>query len=326
MFNRYLIPLFLTTTTVFIATPQVEAIRQSRAIQPRDVAAIAKKTTVRIESANGRFGSGAIVGRTEQGNKNIYTVLTAAHVVRNRQHNYQIITPPVLDNLGQKKRFKIDIDNRKNIKILPKIDLAIVTFESKYTFAIGTIGSSNNADEGTPVYVAGFPEPGLAIKRIAFQFTGGMISSRLDESDRADSEPNNGYDLAYTSVTRSGMSGGPVLDVAGRIIAIHGQGDRNNQTPEAEDSTGTSGNEKTGFNLGIPIDTFLKLQPQANKIIGARVDKSPVNYQLTDRSRTIGTKHQKFTKKLRIRSDDPQLLDVTKFKEQTPVEEKIANH
>jgi serine protease Do len=317
IFNRYLIPICLTVTTVLFAPHQADANYEARAISNKQVAAIAKKTVVRIVSSDGNFGSGVIIGRTEKGTKNIYTILTAAHVVRTPNVSYRIISPILIDNLGARKRISINIDAQRNIKKFADVDLATVSFESSYTFAIGTIGNSEYADEGSPVYVAGFPKPGKAIKRVAFQFTGGMISSRLDESDNDPKERNNGYDLAYTNITRAGMSGGPVMDAAGRIVAIHGEGDRNSQVPGEEASSGLTGDEKTGFNLGIPIQTFLKLQPDFSKSGGAKIDKSPVNYQLQDRSSTIGTKHKKFIKRYRTRSEDPPILDITKVNEQT---------
>jgi serine protease Do len=317
IFNRYLIPIFLTVTTVFVSPGYVDANYEARAISNKQVAAIAKKTVVRIVAPDGGFGSGVIIGRTERGNKNIYTILTAAHVVRTPNTSYQIVSPILVDNLGVRKRVLINIDSQKNIRKFADVDLATVSFESNYTFAIGTIGNSAYADEGSPVYVAGFPKPGKAIKRVAFQFTGGMVSSRLDEIDNDPKERNNGYDLSYTNITRAGMSGGPVLDAAGRIVAIHGQGDRNSQTPGEEATGGLADDEKTGFNLGIPIQTFLKLQPGFSKSGGARIDKSPVNYQLQDRSSTIGTKHKKFIKRYRVRSEDPPILDVTKINEET---------
>ena len=317
IFNRYPIAICLIFTTVTIAPPQADAAREARAILAREVGSIAKRTVVRIESTDGGFGSGVIIGRTERGNKNIYTVLTAAHVVRTFNTNYKIVTPVPLNNLGERKRITINLDPRDRVKIIPNVDLAIVSFESSYTFAVGTIGNSEYADEGSPVYVAGFPKPGKAIKRIALQFTGGMVSSRLDQSDNNPQERNNGYDLSYTNITRVGMSGGPVLDAAGRIVAIHGQGDRNNQGPGEETSIGIPIEEKTGFNLGIPIQTFLKFHPQAGMSIGAKVDKSPVNYQLSDNSRTIGTTNKKFIRKFKTRSDAPPLFDVTQVNEET---------
>ena len=321
IFQRYLIPIGLTITTVLIAPIQINAAKyEARAILARDVGAIAKKTVVRIESTDGGFGSGVIIGRSERGTKNIYTVLTAAHVVKTPNTIYQVVTPVPLNSPIGRKRVRINLDTQRNIKVIPNIDLAVISFESSYTFAIGTIGNSEYADEGSPVYVAGFPKPSRAITRIAFQFTGGMVSSRLDESDSNPQERNNGYDLAYTNITRAGMSGGPVFDAAGRIVAIHGQGDRNNQISREGTGSGIDPidtDEKTGFNLGIPIQNFLKFQPQASTTMGARVDKSPVNYQLSDRTLTIGTKNKKFTRKFRIRSEDPPLFDVTEVNEQS---------
>jgi S1-C subfamily serine protease len=326
MFQRYLIPVCIAALGVMATTPAVDAVRESRAISAKSVAAIAKKTVVRIESPNGGFGSGVIVGRTERGNKNIYTVLTAAHVVRSLSNTYKIITPPILDKFGQKKVARVFINKSRNIQFLRNVDLAVIRFESPYTFTVGTIGNSEYADEGSPIYVAGFPKPGKVINRVFFHFTGGMISSRLDEGE---SEPqdhnNNGYDLVYTSVTRSGMSGGPVLDTAGKIIAIHGQGDRNNQEPGEEGSIGLNTNEKTGFNLGIPIQTFLRLQPQAKRLIGVRIEKSPISPYLSDRSYTMGTPHPKFASKFRTRSDAPPLFDVTKVNEKIPMNEEIID-
>jgi serine protease Do len=313
IFTRYLMPLSLIITTVMITPDRVDAFREARAVLAREVGAIAKKTVVRIESADGEFGSGVIIGRTENGTKNVYTILTAAHVVR-ANTNYRVITPVPLNQV-ERKRVTINLDTKKSIKILPNVDLAVISIESNYTFAIGTIGDSSYADEGSPVYVAGFPKPGKAIKRIALQFTGGMISSRLDDADQNPQEQSNGYDLAYTNITRVGMSGGPVFDAAGRIVAIHGQGDRNNQAPGEEVSSGAASDEKTGFNLGIPIQTFFKLQPQARTIIGVRVDKSPVNYQLSDNSYMIGTNSKKFTRKFRTRATTAPIMDVTKVNE-----------
>jgi serine protease Do len=321
-YNRYLIPIVLVATTVMVVPPQVNAARQeARAILAREVGAIAKKNVVRIESSDGSFGSGVIIGRTESGTKNVYTVLTAGHVVKCGGCQYQIVTPVPIDTVSEKKRVKIDLDMRNNFQKMPDVDLATISFESNSTFAIGTIGNSEYADEGSPVYVAGFPKPGRAIVRIALQFTGGMISSRIEEGDRDPKNRNNGYDIAYTNITRAGMSGGPVFDAAGRIIAIHGQGDRNSQNAEAGDKDSTANtivdDEKTGFNLGIPMQTYLKLQPQAVAVVGAKFDDSPLNYQVVDRSVTIGTPNRKFIQKARTRGTASPLFDVTTVSEQT---------
>jgi hypothetical protein len=134
MFKRYLIPICLIMTIVPISPSQVEAARyEARAILAREVGAIAKRTVVRIESSDGGFGSGVIIGRAERGNKNIYTVLTAAHVIRTPGNTYQIVTPVPLNNLGSKRRIKIDLDPKTQFRRIANIDLAIVSFESIHT-------------------------------------------------------------------------------------------------------------------------------------------------------------------------------------------------
>jgi serine protease Do len=312
MYSRYLIPICLTISSIVFTQPAAHSVRIANAISSIQVGQIAKKTVVRIESSIGDFGSGVIIGRKQQGDRNIYTVLTAAHVVNHADRSYQVISPVPLNSGVEKKRTTIDLNSAKDIKILPQVDLAIVTFESKNIFTVGTIGNSEYAEEGSPIYVAGFPLPGKASSRIALQFTGGMVSARLDEKDPQSEEDNSGYDVAYTCVTRAGMSG-PVLDAAGRIVAIHGRGDRDNKEPDSPEGTDSSiVGEKTGFNLGIPIQTFLKIQTQTRQQIGSRVDLTPLNYELSDNSATIGTRNQKFNQRLRSKSTAPKIIDITK--------------
>jgi serine protease Do len=317
---RYLIPICFTISTLVFTSPAVHSVRVAKAILPIQVGRIAKKTVVRIESSIGDFGSGVIIGRKQQGDRNIYTVLTAAHVVNSSDRSYQIISPVPLNAGAEKTRIKIEIDSSKDIQILPQVDLAVVSFASKHIFTVGTIGNSEYAEEGSPIYVAGFPLPGKALSRITMQFTGGMVSSRLDGSDpqatdRQSIDSNKGYDVAYTCVTRSGMSGGPVFDAAGRIIAIHGRGDRDNQSSEGDENTNAVDGEKTGFNLGIPIQTFLKLQTKTSQQMGGRLDLAPPDYELSDNSATIGTKSQRFNRKVRTRTNAPPILDITKVNE-----------
>jgi serine protease Do len=232
---RYITPILLIASTLVLVAPTAHSIRIAKAVSSIQVGQIAKKTVVRIESSVGDLGSGVIIGRKQQGDLNTYTVLTSAHVVDRSDRSYQIISPIPLNLDAIKKRSAIKINRSKDVKILPKVDLAVISFESKNIYAVGTIGNSEYAEEGSPIYVAGFPSPGKAIPKVAFQFTGGMVSSRLEETDPtpSDSQSENadrsGYDMAYTCVTRAGMSGGPVFDAAGRIIAIHGRGDRENQ-------------------------------------------------------------------------------------------------
>jgi len=97
---------------------------------------------------------------------------------------------------------------------------------------------------------------------------------------------NNGYTLVYDAATKTGNSGGPVFDNSGKVIGIHGQGDRDKSDPRGSETivkrkpiipvkkpafrqkeTGASAEGKTGFNAAIPINTFYSLTGQKPPII-----------------------------------------------------------
>lgn len=196
------------------------------------IAEKAKQVTVVINGQNP--GSGAIVGK--QGNN--YIVLTAKHVVATTDE-YEIVTPDGVVH-------PIDYNQ---VRKFADVDLALVQFTSNQTYAIAEIGDSDRAREGANIYIAGWPHPGSAITERIFQITDGQISGRSLAS------PDAGYELVYTNITRSGMSGGPVFDDSGRAIGVHGRAE--GQAIYNPD-TGDTVDVKSGFNLGIPIATFIK--------------------------------------------------------------------
>lgn len=284
MFNKYFLPAcFLGMTTVIVTNPALQAqqISQSKvAPEPQEVAKIAKSTVVRIEPTVNSPGSGVIIGRYQERGKNVYVVLTANHVVQHQDDEYYVVTPLPQ---GGKQRQKIKIASNRDIEKLPGVDLAIVRFRSDRIFKTATLGDSKYTTEGSLIYVAGFPNPGAAIKKRVFQFTGSLVSSRLDQ-ESVEGEQNTatdqGYAIVYTANTRAGMSGGPVLDASGRVVGIHGQGDREasntgsiSQTA-GQESGPSIGRDKTGFNLGIPIETFLKKGRSNTTKLGIKLDTS----------------------------------------------------
>jgi serine protease Do len=214
----------------------------------KDVAKVAVPATVRIDNllSPKDGGSGVIIAKT----KNTYTVLTANHVVKNPNAEYQVFT-------SKQKTYAV-----KEVKSLQETagrpDLAIVTFESAEEQAIAPVSDSDEASIGSGIYISGYPMTGDGSAEREFEFTAGQVTSRPA------SKPE-GYTMRYDAVTRRGMSGGPVFDVSGRLVGIHGQGDREAGTVKLESSGGTTDAEiKTGFNAAVPINTFRSLMAQVN--------------------------------------------------------------
>ena len=63
----------------------------------------------------------------------------------------------------------------------------------------------------------------------------------------------DGYGLVYSNSTLPGMSGGPVINEDGKVIGVHGRGDTTNE----ESTPNPNVRVKTGFNLAIPIATYI---------------------------------------------------------------------
>ena len=189
---------------------------------------IASQITVLIEGQS--QGSGIIIAREGS----TYYVLTCKHVVGGGGELK--VTGP------DRNSFRVDSGN---IIQLPGVDLAIVPFVSSGNYEIAQLGDSKTVTVGEQVYVSGWPKPGDTINRQIRQMTAGQISAR--------ERVNDGYELIYTNPTRQGMSGGPILDLRGRVIGIHGR------TEGSTEDTVT----KAWVNLGIPINTFVELAPKA---------------------------------------------------------------
>lgn len=60
---------------------------------------------------------------------------------------------------------------------------------------------------------------------------------------------DQGYQLVYTCITYGGMSGGPILDIEGRVVGIHGK-------TEGERIAKKNAEISLGYSLAIPIGEF----------------------------------------------------------------------
>jgi tetratricopeptide (TPR) repeat protein len=225
--------------TISLVQPRIASAKTSV-----EIGETAKAITVLITEPNS-VGSGVIL--QQQGD--IHTVLTAAHVVKNKV-SYKITTP----------------DDRQyeaiasSIRHAPgSIDLAVIKFKSRTKYPTAKLGNCNVLKSGMDLYVAGFPGTSRAIAQSVFVFREGKVSANSNKTFE------KGYSLVYSNDTLPGMSGGAVLNGDGELVAIHGRGDR-------DDRGG-----KNGFNLGIPVNRFATVATTMGVELGVKVAPIPQN-------------------------------------------------
>jgi tetratricopeptide (TPR) repeat protein len=217
----------------------------SWAMSAAEVARVAKSNLVRID--NGEAAGSGVLIRQE---RNTYTVLTAAHVLRSLNEKAEIITV-------EDTKYRLD---RSQVMTIAGADLAIATFRSEKSYRVAKLGNPVNASEGNSVYVAGFPVGTEAIDARIFNFTDGKVTANSSKLLK------DGYSIIYSNSTLPGMSGGGVFNDKGELIAIHGKGDVDTKINISNINPDVR--IKTGFNLGIAIDTFARLAVKAGINIG----------------------------------------------------------
>ncbi|MFP4102422.1 MAG: tetratricopeptide repeat protein [Coleofasciculus sp.] len=262
MMLRHLQFYALTSVVLAIVTGANAVIINSES----DIQQIAVSITVQINSSISD-GSGVIVAK--QGNT--YAVVTNNHVVcssDNPRRCSDNVTYTVRTYRGKEYRI-LKVQRLQKTKNDP--DLAIVTFNSSETYPVATLGNSDVAKPPASIYVYGFPSTrNRSGSEREPELSKGHITSRPQ------SRPG-GYTLRYNAETWNGMSGGPVFDSDGRVIGIHGQGDR--EPSDAIDDQGyTTGQVSigTGFNAAIPINTFLAMRSQIGQIAAnLTIDNTP---------------------------------------------------
>ncbi len=220
----------------------------------------AKGFTVRIDSSSKANGSGVIIAKKG----NIYTVLTADHVLcEKKEESQDAASEPCPDHTYTVVTSDGKTRNIEKSTIIRQegVDLAVFQFESLDNYPVAEI-ANYNPNTGDFVFAAGFPKIGQNPSK--WLFSGGIINDKEQGLLQTRQSPlrnkqggtlqsvaslTEGYELVYTSITFGGMSGGAVLDSQGRVIGIHGR------------SEGAGGGKiQLGYSLGIPVSTFIGLQ------------------------------------------------------------------
>ncbi len=173
---------------------------------------LAQAITVRLIGEAG-LGSGVIIafdGTT-------YKVLTNRHVVEMLGEKFAVMTGDGQMYPGEK------LGEQR----LDGLDLSLVTFAApkKYTVAPLVAPKLKPQDK---LYAAGFPNyRAVSPDRIedtrswgirAFHFTQGNFAMQLEHKSL-----QGGYSLGYTNEVEQGMSGGPVIDAYGKVVAVNGR-------------------------------------------------------------------------------------------------------
>lgn len=227
---------YLLPTALFGSITLVSYISPAVALSSVEVQRIAKQSTVQIAKCG--MASGAIV----QKNANIYTVLTVAHAVK--KTGCEIVAP-------DDARYQVT-----QVKTFPNnIDLALVSFTSSKNYSVAKlIANSDRVEAGEAIYVSGFPLSS-AIGSSVFTFVKGDVVANPPSTQQG-----KGYSLIYSNNTLPGHSGGPVWNDRGEVVAIHGKGDIDTKLQLTMNS---NVRVKTGYNLGITVNTFTKLATAA---------------------------------------------------------------
>ncbi|MBO3460436.1 serine protease [Aetokthonos hydrillicola Thurmond2011] len=232
----------------------------------------AEKETVFISrGAQGLVGSGVIIGQSDQ---TIY-ILTALHVIgippqmiNDGDGKLQPEDPYEVTTNDGEKLVDIGYDNYTTIvKPLPNnVDLAILElkFAGKTNSQDRVATLTSSVRENMPVYLFGYIPCSPSAKenqKRKNQFSDGKVFQVESKPQFDDSIGLGGYDLHYNNNTVQGMSGSPVFDELGRVIAIHAKTNKQKYYNFKDcQPLASKPNVDYGDNLGISIKIFASLK------------------------------------------------------------------
>jgi tetratricopeptide (TPR) repeat protein len=250
---KYLPLLGCTAALIFFADAAV-------AKSPAEIEAIARSTSIEIQViGTERVGSGVIIHRTGD----LYTLITNRHVACGSrscrlpaQQIYQLGTSD-----GQRYRVPV-----ASVKLMGgDLDLAIVQFRSNRSYPVAQVAEPGSLKVDDAVYTAGFP------RGQGWLFGAGEAQAVVNKRLVGD---GGGYTVVYDAETLPGMSGGGAFDRDGRLVAVHGYGDRFTENTQAEevssDRARSEVNSKIGYNRGIPVRWVVQGLGELGILVGNR--------------------------------------------------------
>ena len=161
-----------------------------------EIRQLAQAITVKVLSVH-QGGSGILINKVGQ----TYTILTNAHVV-NSKEAYRIQTP------DGKTHSAVVISRGDSLE---SNDLALLQFQAQENYRVVPLAPTANLSENQEVFAAGFP---YNTKELVI--SSGKISL-------LSSQPLvGGYQIGYTNSVQQGMSGGPLLNLEGKLIGVNG--------------------------------------------------------------------------------------------------------
>jgi len=233
------------------SAPDIRVLLPQQASQPsvKQLEQLARSIAVKVRSKD-ILGSGTLIRK--QGN--VYTVVTNEHVLVAGDPPYAIETPDR----------KIHPAVKIGATSLKGKDLALLQFRSDGTnYAVASFGSAPAI--GEQVFAAGFPfaettsNPAIsALAKDGFVFKTGQISLVLDKPLL------RGYRIGYTNDLEKGMSGGPLLNSRGEVVAVNGIHaepilDTAYTYQDGSQPSASLRQEMRRYSWGIPIENLVQL-------------------------------------------------------------------
>lgn len=266
-FSRISSSAFAGTATIAVIVITQSAVFAAKSSQ--EIAQLANMIGVQVNRPPGvpvgkaADGSGFIIKREG----NTYTVLTNDHVL-----NPSNGPKPASIRTSDGERHQITGGRSLGTFTDGSNDLALLTFSSSKEYTVATLGSATQAKLGSKIFVFGYPVNN-DLGRIAEDRTSAFPSGIIWRSVNSSGSHKGGYTMFYTAQTEGGMSGGPVFDIDGRVIGVHGKSDDTTDTAQDLQAGQTLTVErKSGINAAVTVDAFLAVQ---REIAGLNVDKTP---------------------------------------------------